>query len=307
MNLDVSISGETFTLAGLSGEPSLLVRRLAADGAPVLYIHGATFPSALSVAYRFEGKSWMDDLASRGFDAWAFDFAGYGGSDRPAGFGALAEGQSPIGRAPDACAQIARVIDHVLAATGASRLSLIAHSWGSMPACLYAAQAPDRVAKLALFGPIAQREGASSQPIGGWRTVSIEQQLARFIEDVPPGHPSVLIESDLAQWGPTYLASDPESASREPPRVKIPAGPAADIADAWSGRLAYDPADISAPVLVARGEWDHLCDDRDAAWLCSRFVRMRDAKIAKATHLMHLERSRSDLFDAVARFLREKR
>ena len=62
--------------------PGLLVRRQQSAGLPVLYVHGATFPSALSVAYRFNGRSWMDDWNARGFDAWAFDFAGYGGSDR---------------------------------------------------------------------------------------------------------------------------------------------------------------------------------------------------------------------------------
>src|SRR5262245_31817891 len=31
----------------------------------VLYVHGATFPSALSIAHRFDGRSWRDALGSR--------------------------------------------------------------------------------------------------------------------------------------------------------------------------------------------------------------------------------------------------
>jgi len=49
---------------------------------PVLYIHGATFPSALSIAHRFDGYSWRDALCEAGFDVWGFDFHGYGSSDR---------------------------------------------------------------------------------------------------------------------------------------------------------------------------------------------------------------------------------
>ena len=48
----------------------------------VLYVHGATFPSALSIAHRFDGYSWRDALCAEGFDVWGFDFLGYGGSDR---------------------------------------------------------------------------------------------------------------------------------------------------------------------------------------------------------------------------------
>src|SRR5262245_48851609 len=68
--------------------PGLFVRRQPPIGAkrearcPALYVHGGTFPSALSIAHRFDGYSWMDHLATAGFDTWAFDFAGYGESDR---------------------------------------------------------------------------------------------------------------------------------------------------------------------------------------------------------------------------------
>ena len=43
---------------------------LAGQHRTVLYIHGATFPVALSIGFRFDGHSWMDDLAEAGFDVW---------------------------------------------------------------------------------------------------------------------------------------------------------------------------------------------------------------------------------------------
>jgi hypothetical protein len=48
----------------------------------VLYIHGMSFPSALSVAWRLDGRSWRDTLCESGFEVWSLDFYGYGGSDR---------------------------------------------------------------------------------------------------------------------------------------------------------------------------------------------------------------------------------
>ena len=94
-------------LPGADGNPSLQIWREPGDGPAVLYIHGATFPAALSVAYRIEGRSWMDDLHARGFDVWAIDFAGYGGSDRPALMHASTQTHPSFGRATDAAAQIA--------------------------------------------------------------------------------------------------------------------------------------------------------------------------------------------------------
>src|SRR5665213_690502 len=76
-----------FAAPGRSGEPtlSLIEQRggAAADRArPVLYVHGATFPSACSISFKFGGVSWADELNRAGFAAWSLDFAGYGRSAR---------------------------------------------------------------------------------------------------------------------------------------------------------------------------------------------------------------------------------
>src|SRR5262245_863936 len=91
----------------VAGAPRLHLRRRAGNGAPVLYIHGATFPCALAIGYRFaDGLSWEDVLARAGFEVWGLDFAGYGGSERP-------RGDTPFGRAADAAEQIARAVAHI--------------------------------------------------------------------------------------------------------------------------------------------------------------------------------------------------
>src|ERR1043166_9791715 len=77
---------------------------------PILYIHGATFPSALSIAHRFDGYSWRDALCEAGFDVWGFDFLGYGGSDRYPELDRPAAESPPLCRSEDAAAQIAAAV-----------------------------------------------------------------------------------------------------------------------------------------------------------------------------------------------------
>jgi pimeloyl-ACP methyl ester carboxylesterase len=117
----------------------------------------------------------------------------------------------------------------------------------------------------------------------------------------------VLLRRHFDEWGPLYLDSDRDSRTRSPPAVKIPNGPAQDIAGALGGQLAYDPGLIRCPVAIIRGEWDSLCTDDDAHWLFAALrstALRRDVKISRGTHLMHLEASRFALYRETEAFLR---
>jgi pimeloyl-ACP methyl ester carboxylesterase len=298
---------QTFRLPASGAYPSLFVRRQPLIGAPaVLYIHGATFPSALSVGFDFGGGSWLDDWQARGFDAWAFDFAGFGESGRYAAMGEPADHCAPLCRAPEAAGQIAAVLALIRRETGRPRASLVAHSWGSMPAARAAIAEPDGVDRLVLFAPIARR-AANPAPanLPAWSDFTVEAQHTRFIADVPKGHAPVLVAFD--RWAPAYLASDPDAARRMLPAVRIPNGPRADNAEAWSGRLAWNPAELTRPLVIVRGAWDSLCTDTDAGRLLAAAAsapQRRDCKLEAGTHLMHLETGRRALYEAVGRALK---
>jgi pimeloyl-ACP methyl ester carboxylesterase len=274
----------------------------------VLYIHGATFPAENSIFFKFGGASWADALNSAGFSVWGLDFAGFGRSESypemsaeepPAG--------DPLGRVPDAVKQVDRAVRAIVAETGVAKVSIVAHSWGTMAAGRFAGDHPELVDRLVLFGPVVRREALMViPPLGPWRFVTVEAQKRRFIEDVPQGEPGVLAETDFPAWSALYLKFDPTSASRTPPSVRTPNGPVADIMAAWSGALAYEPSRVKAPVLIVRGEWDSLCNDADVAWLKQALTgaaRISDVKISKATHLMHLESGRTGLYTATTQFL----
>ncbi|HUZ63474.1 MAG TPA: alpha/beta hydrolase [Acetobacteraceae bacterium] len=290
---------------------SLFLRHLPPAGdAPhagriVLYVHGGTFPSALSIAHRFDGTSWRDTLCAAGFHVWGLDFHGFGAlSDpppEPVDAGALP------GRAEDASRQLEQAVRFIRARHGAGRISLIAHSWGSIVAGHFAGRCPDLVERLVLFGPIARREPQGEPArLPAWRLISLRDQWDRFTADVPKGEPAVLSRRHFDAWGEAYLDVDPESRTRSPAAVRVPGGAFQDINDAWAGALAYDPALVRAPVAIIRGEWDSLCTDADAQWLLAAMASApvrQDVKIARATHLMHLEEGRHALYRAAEAFL----
>ncbi len=275
---------------------------------PVLYVHGATFPIELAFAFRFDGVSWADHLAANGFWPWGLDFAGFGAS--PVDWDAIERPNEPFGRAPDGARQIEAACRHIAGQTGAGAIDIIAHSWGTIPARLFAAQRPERVGRLVLFGPIARRDNPAMEAVrSASHLITIEDQHSRFTEDAPPGHPPVLLERHFAQWAERYLDTDAASRTRTPPAVRAPSGPVADIGACWSGAVPYEPRRITAPVAVIRGEWDSLCTDKDAAGLLAELAtarEKRDIKLPRGTHLMHLEEGRTALWEAATAFLLDR-
>lgn len=306
---------EHFRFPGPRKEMSLFVRFLSAARVSsrarraVLYVHGATFPSALSIAYRFDGRSWRDALNDAGFDVWGLDFYGFGHSDRYPEMVQAAIDHPPLCPAADAADQLEAAARFILAHQSIEKLSLIAHSWGSMPAGLFAGRHPALIDRLVLFAPIARREPRRYETppdLPAWRIVTLEDQWNRFIEDVPSHEPPVLSRVHFEEWGERYLESDPDGRTLDPAGVKTPLGPFSEIIKAWHGMLAYDPALVRSPVAIIRGEWDGLIPDKDAAWLFDAFTSApikRDIKISRGTHLLHLEAMRPALWRESVSFL----
>ena len=315
-----TMTTDVWTLPATANDPALHLRRQRASGTSrtgaagaALYVHGATFPSALSLFFRFDGCSWADALNAAGFDAWGFDFAGYGESERYPAMLQGADAAPALGRVAAAERQLATVLRAVRRLAG-ERLPvhLIAHSWGTLAALRCAPAFADTLASLTLFGPVVQREvraDAGLEPISApaWRTLTIWEQYRRFIADVPRGEPQVLLDRHMEAWARAYLVTDPACASREPPAVQVPAGPGVDIAALWSGEPLVDASRVRTPTLLVRGEWDSVCDDHDAGRLLASMTGApaRDRVLAKGTHLMHLETGRVGLHRAVNEFLLE--
>ncbi len=278
----------------------------------VLFVHGASFPSALAAAFPFGGHSWMQDLSEAGFDSWALDFMGYGGSDRYPQMSDSVTSGAPLLRTEEAAQQIEVATRFICAKERVEKISIIAHSWGTLPSGLFATRQPGLLDRLVLFGPVTLRHeqpdrDSTTEAAPAWN-VTVEAQSKRFYGYVPAGEKSVLNAADMARWGQAYLASDPDSAKRNPPSVRVPYGPLTDRDLAWSGNFPYDPAKIRVSVLIIRGEWDVVTRNEDAHWLYDNLGNApvkRDVIISRGTHVMHLEASRFQLYREVQTFLED--
>ena len=149
---------------------------VAEENRVVLFIHGGTTPVAAGYDLDFKDYSWMEALAREGFDVWAMDQTGYGGSarpfmDDPCNVDPELQASLLVGGVLEAtCSarhplqfntirgeweEIDTVVDHILAETGAEKLSLIGWSAGGPRAGGYASQNPDKVNRLFLYAPSA--------------------------------------------------------------------------------------------------------------------------------------------------------
>jgi pimeloyl-ACP methyl ester carboxylesterase len=295
------------TLTTMSHRPGLNIRlrhtlpATPSVDAPVLFIHGSSFPSGLAFDFPMDGQSWMDWMAAQGADVYALDFLGYGLSDR---YPEMEQaGIEPLGRAQDAAVDIGHAVDLILARTGKSRVTLIAHSWGGSVAARYASLTPEKVDKLVLFAGITVRDDATKREsvAAGWEELTPSQRISSMNELAPVAERPQLHPDVFAHWGPLWLQSAKASS-----HVRFPSGPSQDVDDFRHGQRLYDPARIVAPTLLVRGEWDSYPDHADAQRLLREMVRSTHKQyvvIPKGTHVLHLEHARHELYVKVFEFL----
>lgn len=313
-------------LSTSSHRPGLALRVLhqppaqASTHPPVLFIHGSSFPSELAFAFPMDGESWTTVMARAGYDTWALDFLGYGHSDRYPEMQSTAPADPP-GRARNVQADIDHAVDLIRARTGQPKVTLIAHSWGGSVAALYTQNHVEKVAALVLFAAVtprfpaqaAQSNAAVSTPAAEPERIThaandmTPAERIRLMDSLrPAGQPHALAPDVFTTWGPRWLASDPLATASHAPTVRFPAGPDQDIADLQSGRSYYDPARITVPTLLVRGAWDSWPSAADYTWLQDHLTSAPSRKmvvIPQGTHVLHLERNRHQLYEAVLDFL----
>jgi len=245
---------------------------------PVLFVHGASFPSALAAGFRMQGISWMDDVAAAGYDAYALDFLGYGDSDRYPQMAQAPTVDPGYSTGQQVAQDLDRAVDTILQRTHARQVYLIGHSWGATVCANYAGQHPEKVSRLVLFAPFppvapSANQPAATAPPAAYQDMPPAERVAQFRSGVPPGQAQVLAPELASTWPAAWLRSDPTAATRHPATVRFPAGWELDLAGCSAGQCYYDPARIAVPTLLVRGEWDHLPSAEAADDLFRRLVR----------------------------------
>lgn len=315
--LRIPASGATdLTLGVLERRGDPIDRRLP----PVLLVHGATLGASIFDLPR-PGYSLMAWLASGARAVYALDVRGFGNSLGGGIMDARSDAHAPFARADEAVRDIGAALDLILARERVEAADLIGFSWGTITSALFAARAPERIARLALYAPlyaevnplwldrIADPEARSrlNPRIGAYRLVTKKELTSRWDADLPTHDPNLYREGGIPDLiFEVFAALDPRSRSLEPPAFRCPAGPLADLMSVFNGRPLYDPQKLTMPTLLVRGSDDTTSTDTDARRLLAAIASPQKSYcvITPGSHFMVMEKNRSELYQRLGKFLR---
>jgi len=278
----------------------------------LLFVHGATYPAETAFDLPLDGMSWMDYIATWGYDVYLVDVRGYGRSTSPPEMDQPAAAHPPIVRTETAVRDVGAAVDFILKRRAIHKLDLLGWSWGTSTMGWYTAQHNDKVAKLVLYAPQWVRDTPSltdsGKPLGAYREASIADARARWLTGVPAAKQADLIPPGWFEaWADATFATDPWGTQQTPKKLRAPNGIVQDSREFWSaGKMLYDPADITVPVMIVHAEWD---SDLPSPLARGYFARLTNApfkrfvEIGEGTHTIIMEKNRLQMFREVQLFL----
>jgi pimeloyl-ACP methyl ester carboxylesterase len=227
----------------------------------IFFVHGSSMASQPTFDLHVPGREFssaMDWFAQQGFDTWTMDNEGYGRSDKHRDINCdIANG------ADDLAAGTA----YVLEKTAAQNLLMYGISSGALKAALFAQRHPDRVAKLALDAFVWTGEGS---PTLEQRKKKLPEFLAKnrrpadrdFVRSIfKRDHPGTADEKTVEAFADAILTLD----------SSLPTGTYVDMC---SKLPLVDPAQISNPTLILRGEHDGIASIEDLLAFFQRLPNM---------------------------------
>jgi len=234
-------------------------------GAPpkgtIFFVHGSSMASQPTFDLVVPGRpdsSVMDWFAARGYDTWCMDHEGYGRSDKTRPINCdIANG------ADDLAAGTRYVLDN----TGAKKLLMYGISSGALRAALFAQRHPERVARLALDAFVWTGKGS---PTLAERTKKLPEFRSKNRRPIDPAfvrtiftrdHPGTADEATIEAFAKAICALDDS----------VPTGTYVDMC---ANLPVVDPARITVPTLVMRGEYDGIASFED---LLEFFQRLPNA------------------------------
>lgn len=276
----------------------------------ILLMHGATLPAESLFDVPVGEGAFMDVLSREGFDVYALNVRGFGGSTRPDGMGGAPEAALPQVRTETAVRDLSTAVDYLLATLAIPRLCLIGMSWGGTVTGAYTAAHNDKVEKLTLIAPQWINDGVSrldpGGPVPAYRRFNVQAFRQRWLEGAPEQKREEILPAGwFEQWAAVILASDP---AEQDGVIRAPAGVIQDVRDYWSaGKAFYSPEKITVPVLLLHAEWDLDVTTQQMGNLFPRFLNApyrRWTEIGEGTHMVVMERNRWQVLEEILLFLR---
>ncbi|HEY7903462.1 MAG TPA: alpha/beta fold hydrolase [Casimicrobiaceae bacterium] len=231
----------------------------APDGKPaVLFVHGSSMASQPTFDLHVPGRpdsSVMDWFARRGFDCWCVDMEGFGRSDKSRDITCdIANGVDDLESATD----------YMLSLRGGGAFLTYGISSGALRAALFAQRHPARVARLALDAFVWTGDGSPTLEQRRRKLPEFLKSRRRpidraFVQSIfQRDHPDTVEPRVVEAFADAILALDDSM-------------PNGTYIDMCSRLPAVDPARITVPTIVMRGQFDGIAAMED---LIAFFARL---------------------------------
>jgi pimeloyl-ACP methyl ester carboxylesterase len=221
-------------------------------GGTILFVHGSSMASTPVFDLQIPGRphsSVMDWFSRLGYDTWCLDCEGYGrsGKSRPV--------NADISCGAD---DIEAASEHVMEHNGGQKLLLYGSSSGALRAGLFAQRHPERVQRLALDALVWTGKGSPTlenrrKKLAEYRASNRRPIDRAFVHSIfTRDHPGTSDLTVVDAFADAVLALDDS----------VPTGTYIDMS---ANLPVLDPAKITVPTLVMRGEWDGIASFEDVA------------------------------------------
>jgi pimeloyl-ACP methyl ester carboxylesterase len=211
----------------------------------ILFVHGSSMAPQPTFDLQVPGRpdsSVMDWFAKRGYDTWCVDMEGYGRSTKDR------DNNAPISQGADDCLAAATYIQGL---RGKRPLHVYGISSGALRAGLFAQRNPALVARLALDAMVWTGEGSPTLAERRKKLPEFQAKNRRpidkaFVHSIfNRDHPGTAEEKVIEAFADAITSLDDS----------VPTGTYVDMC----ARLpVVDPAKITVPTIVMRGQWDGI-------------------------------------------------
>jgi pimeloyl-ACP methyl ester carboxylesterase len=203
-------------------------------------------------------SSAMDWFAQRGFNTWCVDMEGYGRSDKTRDI------NFDISNGAD---DLAAASEYIMKTRGVKKFLVYGISSGALRAALLAQRHPERIARLALDAFVWTGEGSPTlaertKKLPEFKKVNRRPIDRAFVHSIfNRDHPGCAEENVIEAFADAILELDDS----------VPTGTYVDMC---SRLPVVDPAKITAPTIIMRGEFDGIAGFDD---LIEFFKRLPNA------------------------------
>jgi pimeloyl-ACP methyl ester carboxylesterase len=211
----------------------------------ILFVHGSSMAAQPTFDLQVPGRPYssvMDYFVERGFDTWCVDMEGYGRSDKSRDITCdIANGADDLEAATD----------YIAKTCGTKQFLTYGISSGALRAALFAQRRPERVKRLALDAFVWTGEGSPTlaerrKKLPEFMKIKRRPMDRAFMRSIfSRDHPGCAEDRVIEAFADQVLALDDS----------VPTGTYVDMC---SKLPVVDPAKITVPTIVMRGQFDGI-------------------------------------------------